>query len=300
MAALVAAIHFPETERCLHRFWKMDGRDIPGHDGVMFAMEPDVLKSTSQKLSAAGIDSPRTEARMLIDAAKGDGAKLEALIARRLRREPIAYITGHKEFWSLDFEVGPGVLIPRPDTETLVEEALKAFPDKAAPLKVLDLGTGSGAILIAFLSERPGARGLGVEQSPDAMIWARRNIARHAMQDRATLQGDDWLMLGESSFDVIFSNPPYIESDVIPTLDSDVKDHEPLAALDGGRDGLDAYRAIAPIIASRLATGGRAFLEIGQGQEQKVPMILKASGLETLRVAHDLAGIPRCVIAAPA
>ncbi|HEY8947244.1 MAG TPA: peptide chain release factor N(5)-glutamine methyltransferase [Rhizomicrobium sp.] len=260
----------------------------------------EVLRDVSQRLAASGIDSARTEARMLIEYAKGDDAKLEEGIARRLRHEPIAYITGHKEFWSLDFEVGPGVLVPRPDTETLVEEALKAFPDKTSPLNVLDLGTGSGAILIAFLSERPNARGLGVEQSQDAMIWARRNIARHKIQDRVTLQGDDWLMLAEGTFDVIFSNPPYIESDVIPALDPDVKDYEPLAALDGGRDGLDAYRAIAPIIAQRLATGGRAFLEIGQGQEQKVPMILKASGLETLRVAHDLAGIPRCVIAAPA
>ncbi|MGN6514940.1 MAG: peptide chain release factor N(5)-glutamine methyltransferase [Rhizomicrobium sp.] len=261
-------------------------------------MESDLLKTVSQKISAAGIDSARTEARILIECSKGDTARLEEFIARRLAREPIAYITGHREFWSLDFEVGPGVLIPRPETETLVEEALKAFPDKNAALKVLDLGTGSGAISIAFLSERTNARGLGVEQSQEAMIWARRNIAKHAMQSRLLLQGDDWLMLGKGAFDVIFSNPPYIESDVIATLDPDVKDYEPRAALDGGRDGLDAYRALAPLIASRLATGGRAFLEVGRGQEQMVPEILSASGLETVRVAPDLGGIPRCVIAA--
>jgi release factor glutamine methyltransferase len=233
---------------------------------------------------------------------QGEGGfeeQLESYIQRRLRHEPIAYITGHKEFWSLDFEVGPGVLIPRPDTETLVEQALKAFPDKAAPLHILDLGTGSGAIPIAFLSERPKAKGLGIEQSQDAMIWARRNIARHGMADRLKLQGDDWLMLGDGTFDVIFSNPPYIESDVIPTLDPDVKDYEPRVALDGGRDGLDAYRALAPLIATRLATGGRAFLEIGQGQEQKVPKIFATAGLETVAVVPDLGGIPRCVIAAP-
>lgn len=260
----------------------------------------DLLRDVAARLSAAGIESARTEARILIERANGDQAALDDFIARRLRHEPIAYITGHKEFWSLDFEVGPGVLIPRPDTETLVEEALKAFPDKNAPLRVLDLGTGSGAIPIAFLSERPQAQGLGVEQSPDAMIWARKNIARHKLETRLRLQGDDWLMVGAGPFDVIFSNPPYIESGVIPALDPDVKDYEPLAALDGGRDGLDAYRAIAPIIARLLATEGRAFLEIGQGQEQKVPSILKASGLETVRIAPDLAGIPRCVIAAPA
>ncbi|HWA30219.1 MAG TPA: HemK/PrmC family methyltransferase, partial [Rhizomicrobium sp.] len=183
----------------------------------------DLLRDVTARLSAAGIDSARTEARMLIDFARGDAAALELSIARRLKHEPIAYITGHKEFWSLDFEVGPGVLIPRPDTETLVEEALKAFPDKASPLNVLDLGTGSGAILIAFLSERPNARGLGVEQSPEAMTWAQKNIARHNMQSRIVLQGDDWLMMGEGTYDVIFSNPPYIESGVIPALDPDVR-----------------------------------------------------------------------------
>jgi len=260
----------------------------------------DQLRALTARLSAAGIDSARAEARMLIDFTQGDSARLEQAVMRRLRHEPIAYITGHKEFWSLDFQVGRGVLVPRPDTETLVEEALKAFPDKAAPLNVLDLGTGSGAILIAFLSERPNAHGLGVEQSQEAAIWAHHNIAQHKMEARARLQGDDWLMLGEGRFDVIFSNPPYIESSGIPTLDPDVKDYEPLAALDGGRDGLDAYRALAPIIAQRLAADGRAFLEIGQGQEQKVPKILAASGLETIRIAADLAGIPRCVIAAPA
>ena len=257
----------------------------------------DPLRDVAARLAAAGIDSARTEARILIAHADGDAKALETFITRRLAHEPIAYITGRKEFWSLDFEVGPGVLIPRPETELLVEEALKAFPDKNAALSILDLGTGSGAIPIAFLSERPNARGLGVEQSQDAMIWARKNIARH--QSRLQLQGDDWLMLGAGQFDIIFSNPPYIESDVIPTLDPDVRDYEPLAALDGGRDGLDAYRALAPMIAARLKPGGYTFLEIGQGQEQKVPKILAASGLETIRVAPDLAGIPRCVIAAP-
>lgn len=259
----------------------------------------DPLRAVSARLAAAGIDSARTEARILVEHSQGDAAKLERAVTRRLAHEPIAYITGHKEFWSLDFEVGPGVLIPRPETETLVEEALKAFPDKNAPLNVLDLGTGSGAIIVAFLSERPNARGLGIERSQEAMIWARRNVANHKMQSRLALQGDDWLILGAGQFEVIFSNPPYIESGVIPTLDPDVRDYEPRAALDGGRDGLDAYRGLAPMIAARLTTGGRAFLEIGRGQEQKVPRILSASGLETVRIAPDLAGIPRGVIAAP-
>ena len=258
----------------------------------------DILKLTTARLEAAGIDSPRLEARLLIDHAHGDASALEKSVARRLAHEPIAYITGHKEFWSLDFEVGPGVLIPRPETELLVEEALKAFADKNAALNILDLGTGSGAIPIAFLSERPNARGLGVEQSQEAMIWARKNIARHGLESRLKLQGDDWLTLSTGRFDIVFSNPPYIESRVIPTLEPDVKDYEPLPALDGGKDGLEAYRTLAPIIAARLAPGGRAFLEIGMGQEQKVPKVLAASGLETIRIAPDLTGIPRCVIAA--
>src|SRR6185312_2795352 len=145
----------------------------------------------ARRLAASGIESARLDARLLWEHAQKSGTDFDGLVARREKREPIAYISGHKEFWSLDFEVGPGVLIPRPDTETLVEEALKAFPDKNAPLRVLDLGTGSG-----------------VEQSPDAMIWARKNIARHKLETRLRLQGDDWLMVGAGPFDVIFSNPP--------------------------------------------------------------------------------------------
>jgi release factor glutamine methyltransferase len=275
------------------------------------SIRSDALARGVARLQAEGKSAARVDARILLAHAmgitpsqilttshpptEGQLQTYDALIARRTAHEPVAYITGHKEFWSLDFAVGPGVLIPRPDTETLVTQALNEFPDKSAALNVLDLGTGSGAILIAFLHERPNARGLGIEQSQQAMIWARKNIARHGLEGRATLQGDDWLMLNEGKFDVIFSNPPYIESDAIARLEPDVRDFEPREALDGGTDGLDAYRALAPVIARRLASGGKAFLEIGQGQEGKVPSIMSAVGLETLRVAPDLAGIPRCV-----
>jgi release factor glutamine methyltransferase len=267
-----------------------------------------------ETLKNEGSPSARVDARILLAHAMGitpseilttshpptaDNLKTyDALLTRRAAHEPVAYITGHKEFWSLDFEVGSGVLIPRPDTETLVMQALNEFPDRLAKLNVLDLGTGSGAILIAFLHERPNAKGLGIEQSQEAMIWARRNIARHNLASRAALQGDDWLALGEGAFDVIFSNPPYIEHEAVERLAPDVAAHEPLAALDGGKDGLDAYRTLAPIIAARLNPGGKAFLEIGQGQEGKVPPILEAAGLEIVRIAPDLAGIPRCVVAA--
>jgi release factor glutamine methyltransferase len=274
----------------------------------------DALAHGVKLLQAEGTASARVDARILLAHAMGitpsqilttshpptdEQLKFyDTLLARRAVHEPVAYITGHKEFWGLDFEVGPGVLIPRPDTETLITQAIDEFPERDAPLNVLDLGTGTGALLISFLSERPNARGLGIEQSQEAMMWARRNIARHHLETRATLQGDNWLMLGDGEFDVIFSNPPYIESGEIERLEPDVALYEPRAALDGGADGLDAYRALAPLIAKRLKPGGKAFLEIGQGQEGKVPPIMMAAGLETLRVAPDLAGIPRCVVMA--
>ena len=277
------------------------------------SIRSEALARGVERLKAEGSASARVDARILLAHAMGitpgeilttshppteDNLKsYEALLARRAAREPIAYITGHKEFWSLDFAVGPGVLIPRPDTETLVMQALNEFPDKTAALDVLDLGTGSGAILIAFLHERPNARGLGIEQSQEATMWARKNIARHHMESRVKLQGDDWLLLNEGRFDVIFSNPPYIESAGVERLEPDVLHYEPRAALDGGADGLDAYRALAPLIAQRLKPGGKAFFEIGEGQEGKVPSILMAAGLETLRIAPDLAGIPRCAVA---
>jgi release factor glutamine methyltransferase len=278
------------------------------------SVRSDALLRGVHRLQAEGKPLARVDARILLACAMGitpseilttshppteaELQNYDALIARRAAHEPIAYITGHKEFWSLDFDVGPGVLVPRPDTETLVVQALTEFPDRNVALNVLDLGTGSGAILIAFLKERPNARGLGIEQSQEATIWARRNIARHGLESRMTLQGDDWLMLNEGQFDVIFSNPPYIPSADIETLAPDVRDYEPRPALDGGKDGLDAYRALAPIIARHLKPDGKAFLEIGQGQEGKVPPIMSAAGLETLRAHPDLARIPRCVVLA--
>jgi release factor glutamine methyltransferase len=278
------------------------------------SVRSDALLKGVQRLQAEGKPLARVDARILLAHAMGitpseilttshppTDAQLkdyDTFIERRAAHEPIAYILGHKGFWSLDFEVGPGVLVPRPDTETLVTQALTEFPDKNAALNVLDLGTGSGAILISFLHERPNARGLGIEQSQKAAMWAHKNIAHYGLENRMTLQGDDWLALGEGEFDVIFSNPPYIPTDDIETLDADVRDYEPREALDGGRDGLDAYRTLAPIIAKRLKPGGKGFIEIGLGQEGKVPSIFEAAGLEVLRVHPDLAGIPRCVVVA--
>ena len=218
--------------------------------------------------------------------------RFDALVRRREKREPIAYILGHKEFWSLDFRVGLGVLVPRPDTETLVEEALRIVPDRTAPLRIADLGTGSGAILIAVLKEFPHATGVGFESSPDAFEWARDNATR-LMPDRAQIRQADW-NTAQGPFDLIFCNPPYIPSADIESLAPDVSQFEPPQALDGGPDGLAAYRALAGLLPRLLTQGGHALLEIGIGQAQAMGTLFQA--LEIVRLSPDLAGVPRCVI----
>lgn len=231
---------------------------------------------------------------------RGRGDFLEffdSLIARRISREPLAYITGAKEFWSLDFAVGPGVLIPRPDSETLIEAMLQDFPERAAPLSILDLGTGSGCLLIAALSEYPNAHGVGIDQSAAALDWARRNVAAHRLEDRVTLIESGWLEEAQPGFDVLLANPPYIRSADIAGLEPEIARYEPAAALDGGPDGLDAYRALAPRIARLLKPSGQAFVELGAGQGQAAAMLMTAHDLKVVRLVPDLAGIPRCLVA---
>jgi release factor glutamine methyltransferase len=260
----------------------------------------DEVLEAAKRLSAAGIDSARLDARLLWEHAQGDAAAFDAAIARRLTREPVAAITGHKEFWSLDFEVGPGVLIPRPDTETLIEEAIRLVPDRKTPLAIADLGTGSGAILLAALAEFPNAHGVGFESSPTAHAYAARNAARLA-PGRADIRLADWSAASKDAemrpFDLVFSNPPYIPAADIESLAPDVRDHEPRAALDGGPDGLDAYRALGALLPGLLKPGGHALLEIGMGQAAVMEPLFP--GLELVRMAPDLSGIPRCVVLKP-
>jgi release factor glutamine methyltransferase len=264
----------------------------------------DAIAEAATRLRAAGVDNPRLDARLLWEFAqrtahpRGEGGALfQSLIARRAAREPLAYITGRKEFWSLDVAVGPGCLIPRPDTETLIEELTRLVPDHAAPLSILDLGTGSGCILLAALKEFPNAHGIGIDASPDALYWATRNVAAHKLQTRASLIETGWLEEASPGFDVVLSNPPYIKAAGIDALEPEVRDHEPRQALDGGPDGLDAYRALAPRIGSLLRPGGHALLEIGVGQAQAAGALLTAASLEVLRTIKDLAGIPRAIVA---
>ena len=264
------------------------------------------LDEATRLLAEAGIENPRAEARLflahVLDVSRDQtltaiptprqAMEFETLVRRRAVREPFAYITGRKEFWSLDFQVGPGVLVPRPDTETLIEEALRIAPDRNAPLRIADLGAGSGAILIAALKEFPNARGIGFESSREAFGYAQANAAR-LIGERAEIRFADWNE-AEGPFDLVFSNPPYIPSADIESLEPDVSQFEPRPALDGGLDGLAAYGALARLLPRLLSPGGHALLEIGLGQAQ--PMGTLFQGLEILRFAPDLSGIPRCVI----
>jgi release factor glutamine methyltransferase len=264
------------------------------------------LDEATRLLAEAGIDGSRAEARLLMAHALGisreatltaaptpdQAAQFAAAVSRRAGHEPFAYVTGHREFWSLDFAVGPGVLVPRPDTETLIEEALRVVPDRTASLRIADLGTGSGAILCAALKEFPNATGIGFESSSDAFGWASDNAAR-LIGPRADIRQADW-NAAAGPFDLVFSNPPYIPSADIESLAPEVSQFEPRAALDGGPDGLDAYRALAGLLPKILKPDGHALLEIGLGQANAMGTLF--AGLRLLRIVPDLAGIPRCVV----
>ena len=219
-----------------------------------------------------------------------------ALLARRVAHEPFAYLTGRVGFWTLDLEVSPATLIPRADSESLVEAALEACPDKDAALHVLDLGTGTGALLLAVLSELPAANGLGVDLKPEAAALAARNAARLGLADRARFLSGDWAAALAGRFDLLLCNPPYIESAVIPALMPEVARYEPASALDGGADGLSAYRRIIADLPRLLAPHGVAVLELGAGQQVAVEALAKAAGLTPEACRADLGGIPRALV----
>ena len=210
-----------------------------------------------------------------------------ALLQRRLAYEPIAYIIGRRAFWTIELEVGPGVLVPRPDSETLIEAAVAHF-GADGPARILDLGTGPGTLLLAALDQWPAATGLGVDASADALVYARRNGTA-----RAAFRQGDWGEGIAERFDLILCNPPYIEARA--ELPPDVARHEPPASLYAGADGLDAYRALAPQFAHLLAPGGIVCLEIGAGQQAAVSALMAAEGF-TIESRSDLNAIVRCLI----
>ena len=255
---------------------------------------------------------PRLDARLLLAAALdlsatallGDlaapvppsaAAAFAALTARRAAREPTALILGRREFWSLDLAVSPATLIPRPDSETLIEAALAAFAGRAAPARILDLGTGTGCLLLAALTEFPAAFGIGIDRSPAAAALARDNAARLGLGERAAVFAGDWAAALAGRFDLVLANPPYIPSADIPDLMPEVASHEPRAALDGGPDGLAAYRAILADLPRLLRPGGVAVLELGEHQAAPVAALAAHAGLRATTRA-DLGGIARALV----
>lgn len=270
------------------------------------------LRRAASLFEGAGIANAAGDARFLVlgvlsldardlaldgDRAIGPeaAARLDAALARRLAGEPVARILGAWEFWGLPFRLAPETLVPRPDTETLVEAALAACPDHGSALRILDLGTGSGCILVALLSELPRAYGLGLDRSPAALRTARENAAANGVGTRAGFAAGDWCDALGGPFDLVVSNPPYIASGLIPSLDREVRLHDPAVALDGGPDGLDAYRRIldAAGAGTLLAPGGSLVLEIGFDQATAVRALARAAGLADRGLRHDLAGHDR-------
>ena len=265
------------------------------------------------RLKGAGIDTPVIDARLLLEAAAGatradllndphrlltpeQAQALEIYLERRERREPIAHILGRKGFWTVMLSVGPQVLTPRPDTELVVIAALERL-EPASAARVLDLGVGSGAILLSVLAERPAAKGLGVDISEDALAVARENAANLGLAGRTALLRGDWTAgLEDDGFDLVVSNPPYIPTADIPTLDPEVREYEPLAALDGGPDGLEAYRRLAPEILRVLKPGASFVVEIGHDQGAAVSSLFAAAGADDVELRQDLGGRDRVVV----
>ena len=256
------------------------------------------LRNLAARLAPVAGPAARIEARWLMEAAAGDDAKLEAFAARRLAGEPVDRILGSRGFWTLDLAVRPDVLSPRSDTETVVRAALGltlAGAPAGAPRRILDLGTGSGAILLALLSELPGATGLGIDASEAALAAARENAARTGLAGRAAFRRGDWTAGLKERFDIVVSNPPYIPTAAIVGLEAEVRDHDPVLALDGGPDGLACYRTLLPGIAAALEPAGCAVLEFGDGQGPDVRRLGEAAGLRFTAFHNDLGGRERAV-----
>ncbi|MBF9196029.1 peptide chain release factor N(5)-glutamine methyltransferase [Microvirga terrestris] len=272
----------------------------------------EALRALRRTLSEAGFETAALDARLLLLEALGISATdlitwpdtpltseqaetLASFTNRRLAHEPVARIVGEREFWGLPFRLSPETLVPRPDTETLLETALDLLPDHRAPLKIVDFGIGSGCILVALLHELPNATGLGVDLSFGALVTARANACGNRVGNRCHFALSRWADAVSGPFDLIVSNPPYIASGVIPGLDAEVREHDPRLALDGGPDGLEPYRVLLAEAERLLVPGGLLAVEIGYDQAEALSSLAGLHGLEILRIAHDLSGNPRCV-----
>ena len=268
--------------------------------------------AAKDRLKSLQLDQPAIDARLLLEVAadvtrtdiitdpyrvltEAQMATLEDFLNRRARREPVSHIIGRKGFWKILLQVNKNVLTPRPETEVIVDEVLKAFPEQMS-FNMLDLGVGSGTILLAILAERPAGKGLGIDVSEDALAVARENAANLDLAGRVALMRGDWTSgLGDESFDLVVSNPPYIATHVIETLEPEVRDHEPRIALDGGTDGLDAYRVLAGEILRVLKPGAMFAVEIGYDQSADVEALFKDAGAQNVKTIKDLSTHDRVV-----
>ena len=274
-------------------------------------------RALAAQLKAAQLDEAELDARILLGAAVGldltgliaqatrrltaaEASRLAQHAQRRIAGEPVARILGVREFWGLPFRLSEATLVPRPDTETLVELALEICRERTTPPspRIADIGTGSGAILLALLHDMPDAFGVGTDLSLTALNTAKANAAALGLAGRSAFVACSYASALHGPFDLIVSNPPYIPSGEIPKLSVEVREHDPYLALDGGNDGYDAYRALIPQAAERLAPGGTLIVEAGQGQARDIEALMTAAGLTADRPPRaDLAGIPRAVSA---
>lgn len=273
-----------------------------------------LLATAGRRLAAAGVDGARRDARLLLAHALGvrvetvlgyperavgeaDAGRFQMLVERRAAREPVSRILGRREFWGLDFRVTPDVLDPRPESEVLIEGVLSQLGEPDAPRRILDLGTGSGCLLLALLAELPAAQGLGVDASEAALAVARANAEALGVAERAAFEVSDWGRGLAGAYDVVVCNPPYVAGEKWPDLAPEVARYDPAPALYGGPDGLAAYRALLPQVARLLRPGGLAALEHSAAQAAGVERLAAAGGLTTAGRLCDLAGRERCLLA---
>ena len=253
-------------------------------------------KEAVERLQQAGCDSPQREATLLWEHAAGDEALFAQLIERRVAREPLSQIRGERGFWDDDFIVTSDVLTPRPDSEVLIEEILKILPDKTAAYRFLDLGTGSGCLLLTLLGEYANASGAGIDASQAALAVANRNAKKLKLCDRSVFQQGNWAEGLTESFDLVISNPPYIPMRDYEGLMPEVRDYEPKMALIGGEDGLQFYRHISAQAPTLLQAGGWLVFEVGQGQADDVAAIAEENGFKLHKIRKDYGGIERAVV----
>lgn len=269
------------------------------------------IRQGAARLAAAQIEEPQREARLLLAHAMGaapgnliafseqtigDPSGYFDLVEKRAAHVPYSRIVGKREFWSLDFQLTDDTFDPRPDSEVVVYSALHGIPNKSARLRIADLGTGTGCLLLALLSELQNASGVGIDRNPATAAAAAANAVKLGLRSRADFIVSDWGLPLSGKFDLIVSNPPYISTSAIRELAPDVRLHEPILALDGGDDGLDAYRAVAPDLARLLVPGGLAAIEVGIVQAVSVTEILEAAGLTVTSIDRDLSGVDRCIV----